>query len=94
MGQVVRDTFNRVSLPISWHVAEAEETVYRWDETDRLLEWAENNELDVTAGPLIDFSSAMLPAWLWLWEQDVPSMPRAVQRTATGHGSPSWTRAR
>src|SRR5207302_7149467 len=27
--------------------------------------------LDVTAGPLVDFSSSQLPAWLWLYEQDV-----------------------
>ena len=27
----------------------------------------------MTAGPLIDFSSSQLPAWLWLWERDVPS---------------------
>jgi hypothetical protein len=26
------------------------------------------------AGPLIDFSSAQLPAWLWLWERDLPSL--------------------
>jgi hypothetical protein len=28
----------------------------------------------VTAGPLIDFSSAQLPDWLWLWERDLPSL--------------------
>lgn len=67
-------TFNRVSLPLSWHLVEAEEMSYSWDRFDRLLSWAEANELDVTAGPLIDFSSAQLPAWLWQWERDLPSM--------------------
>ncbi len=28
----------------------------------------------MTAGPLIDFSSVQLPAWLWLWERDLPSL--------------------
>jgi hypothetical protein len=69
----LRSTFNRVSLPLAWHAVEGDETIYRWDEFDRLLQWAEANELDVTAGPLIDFSSSQLPAWLWLWERDVPS---------------------
>jgi hypothetical protein len=67
-------TFNRVSVPMSWHLVEAEETIYNWTEPDRLLAWAESAEIDVAAGPLIDFSSAQLPAWLWLWERDLPSM--------------------
>jgi hypothetical protein len=70
---LLRGGFNRVSLPIAWHTVENEETVYHWDQVDHLLDWAEANQLDVTAGPLIDFSSAQLPAWLWLWERDVPS---------------------
>lgn len=74
LGEELKRTFNRVSLPLSWHLVEGEETTYRWAEYDRLLDWAEANELDVTAGPLIDFSSALLPAWLWLWEHDLPSM--------------------
>src|SRR5262245_33966177 len=74
LADELKRTFNRVSLPLSWHVVEAEETSYSWAEFDRLLAWAEAAELDVTAGPLIDFSSAMLPAWLWLWERDLHSM--------------------
>src|SRR5260370_13493444 len=58
---------------MAWHTIEGEETVYHRDEVDRLVGWAEANDFEVTAGPLIDFSSAQLPAWLWLWERDVPS---------------------
>jgi hypothetical protein len=74
IGKGVAAAFNRVVLPMSWHVVEGEETVYNWSECDQLLEWAEDNELDVAAGPLVDFSSSQLPAWLWLWERDVPAM--------------------
>jgi hypothetical protein len=59
---------------MSWHSVEAEETVYRWDQVDALIDWVEANRFEATAGPLIDFSAANLPAWLWLWERDVPSM--------------------
>ncbi len=74
LGEQLARSFNRVVLPLSWHLIEAEETRFRWDEVDQLLAWAEDHELDVAAGPLVDFSSAQLPAWLWLWEHDVPSM--------------------
>jgi hypothetical protein len=73
-GPRLAAAFNRVIIPMSWHVVESEETRYNWDECDRMLEWAEENELDVAAGPLVDFSSSQLPAWLWLWERDVPAM--------------------
>jgi hypothetical protein len=67
-------TFNSVAVPMSWHIVESEEASYRWDEVDALVNWAVERGLNVTAGPLVDFSSAQLPAWLWLWESDLPSM--------------------
>ncbi|MGL4549854.1 MAG: endo-1,4-beta-xylanase [Gemmataceae bacterium] len=66
--------FNRAVVPLSWHTIESEETTYDWSRADALLDWAEAHELDVSVGPLVDFSAASLPAWLWLWERDVPSM--------------------
>jgi len=66
--------FNSVCLPFSWNNIENEEATYHWDECDALLDWALKQKLNVSAGPLIDFSSAQLPAWLWLWERDVPSL--------------------
>jgi hypothetical protein len=74
MGTLFKGAFNRAVLPLSWHQVEAEETVYNWDQSDQMLDWAEDNQLDVTAGPLVDFSSSQLPAWLWLWEQEIPSI--------------------
>jgi hypothetical protein len=66
--------FNTAMLRMAWSSIEAEETVYRWGEVDAALEWAQSEGFQVTAGPLIDFSSAQLPAWLWLWERDLPSL--------------------
>jgi hypothetical protein len=66
--------FNSVCLPLSWNNVESEEATYRWDECDTLVDWAVKQGLQVSAGPLIDFSSAQLPAWLWLWERDLPSL--------------------
>ena len=66
--------FDRVTVPLNWHVVEAEEATYRWDTFDPLIAWAEGHGLEVMAGPMIDFSSAQLPEWLWMWERDLPSM--------------------
>src|SRR5262245_54445765 len=73
-GVTFARAFNSVSLPFSWYEVEAEESTYHWQPYDELLAWAQSQQLEVTAGPLVDFSSVLLPAWLWLWERDVPSM--------------------
>ncbi len=66
--------FNSVCLPFSWSNIENEEATYRWEESDALVDWAQKQKLEISAGPLIDFSSAQLPGWLWLWERDLPSL--------------------
>ncbi len=71
---LIKGVFNAVHLPLSWNLVESEEATYDWQPHDALLTWAESNGLPVAAGPLIDFSSPQLPAWLWLWERDLPNM--------------------
>jgi len=76
ISDAVRQTFNTVGLPLPWSAIEASEGQYRWQPFDAALEWAENQSLAVTGGPVIDFSAAMLPAWLWLYERDVGSLQK------------------
>ena len=66
--------FNSVHLPFSWGHIEHEEATYHWEECDALVDWACKQQVEIAAGPLIDFSSAQLPAWLWLWERNLSSM--------------------
>jgi hypothetical protein len=68
------DACNSVSLPFAWNEIEPAEANYRWEPHDALLDWAQAQGLTVAAGPLIDFSRARLPDWLWLWERDLHSL--------------------
>jgi hypothetical protein len=66
---------NAVSLPLSWNEVEPEEAgACRWETHDALVDWACAQGCSVTAGPLLDFSSARLPGWLWLYERDLSSL--------------------
>jgi hypothetical protein len=65
---------NSVRLPLSWHAVEPSESNYVWEPHDAMLDWAMQQGLNVTAGPLIDFSSARLPDWLWVWERELSSL--------------------
>jgi hypothetical protein len=74
LGEALTRSFNQVVIPLSWNTIEAEETVYRWEQADAQLAWAQQRGLEATAGPLLDWSSSQLPAWLWLWERDLASL--------------------
>ncbi len=74
LAEQLRASCNSVTIPLSWSTIEQEETVYQWQESDALVEWALNQGFQVTAGPLVDFISAALPAWLWNWENDVSAL--------------------
>ena len=71
---------NTLCVPISWNTVEAEQAGYRWKETDALVDWAMKQNVPLSAGPLLDFSSSQVPAWLWEWERDVPSMATFMVR--------------
>jgi hypothetical protein len=74
LADELKQSFNTICVPLSWNLVEGEEEEYRWETCDALVDWAVDLGLEVTAGPLIDFSSSQLPAWLWLWERDLPAL--------------------
>ncbi len=73
---LVNPAANSVCLPFPWSAIEPSEGSYRWEMQDALLDWAQAQGLTMTAGPLIDFSSAQLPDWLWLWERDLATLAK------------------
>jgi hypothetical protein len=74
------DASNSVCLPLAWNVSEPSPGAWRWEAHDALLAWAESHDLDVTAGPLVDFSAARLPDWLWSHERDLSALGRFMCR--------------
>jgi hypothetical protein len=80
---VLSPAANSVCVPFPWSAIEPSEGSYRWDMQDALLDWATAQGLPVTAGPLIDFSSAQLPDWLWLWERDLATLAKFMGNYVT-----------
>ncbi len=70
-GEALLQACNCLSVAFSWNTIERQEGEFNWEPWDALVEWAERHGVEVNAGPLIDFSSVQLPAWLWHWERDV-----------------------
>lgn len=74
MVQPLQETCNAVCVPLAWNEVEPAEADYRWGPHDALIDWARQNRMPVVAGPIIDFSPARLPDWVWLWEGDVTNL--------------------
>jgi hypothetical protein len=65
---------NTLCVPFSWGEVEPSEADYHWEPYDQVLEWARAQNVHVVGGPLIDFSAARLPDWLWLWDKDISTL--------------------
>jgi hypothetical protein len=76
-------TFHSLGLPFPWSRIEPSPDRYDWSQQDALLDWADSQGLGVIGGPLVDFSSTLLPDWLWLWERDLTNLARFVSNYAT-----------
>jgi len=70
-SQAYCSIFNAVQIHPAWAAVEANESRFDWSAMDRLVEWATVNRLAITIGPIIDFSSGGMPAWLYQ-QSDLP----------------------
>ena len=68
------NTFNMVSLPLTWRTIEAVEGHRNWDEADAQVEWAHSAGLRISAGPLLELDDRGVPDWTYLWEGDFDSL--------------------
>ncbi|MBK7405463.1 MAG: endo-1,4-beta-xylanase [Phycisphaerales bacterium] len=68
-----------VNLPMRWVDMEPREGEYSFAGTDRWIEWAVRKaRLPVYAGPVIDFRSADVPEWIYIWENDYETLRELV----------------
>jgi hypothetical protein len=72
--QALLPALNALSLDFTWKEVEPAEASYCWEPYEALLKRGLELGVALQAGPLIDFSAARLPDWLWLWERDLSSI--------------------
>jgi hypothetical protein len=68
--RLLREAFTSVTIPFVWSRIEPQPEEYQWERYDALVQWAREQNLAITGGPLIDFTRHDLPDWLWKWERD------------------------
>jgi len=68
-----------ITVPMRWTEMEPAEGEYDYSRTDRWIEWAiREAKVQVVGGPLIDFRSASVPDWLYIWENDYETLRELV----------------
>jgi hypothetical protein len=60
--------FNMVVCGIHWPDIEPRQGAFEWDATDRVVAWAQEQNLRVCIGPLLMMDKYVLPDWLFLEE--------------------------
>lgn len=68
------NTFNMVSVPLTWRAIEAVEGRRIWKDADAQAEWARSAGLRICAGPILELDDRGVPDWTYLWEGDVDSL--------------------
>ncbi len=68
------------TLSFSWKDIERVPGIFSWEKADELAHWAEQSELHLTGGPLIDLGAAGLPDWIEPALRDVNQLARAMCR--------------
>jgi hypothetical protein len=71
---VLAESLNTLRLGLSWSRIEPQESQYDWSAADAVIDWAESKSMPIVAGPLIDFSAAGVPDWLWIWQGDLSNL--------------------
>ncbi len=68
-----------ISVPMRWVEMEPTEGRYSFARTDKWIEWAVRTaKVPVVAGPIVDFRSACVPEWLYIWEHDYETLRELV----------------
>jgi hypothetical protein len=74
VARQVANTFNMVSLPLTWRSIEAVEGRRVWEQSDAQIEWAHSAGLRISGGPLLELDDRGVPDWTYLWEGDFNSL--------------------
>jgi hypothetical protein len=72
--QLYLKSFNAVRIVPDWSAIEPKESQFKWNSLDTLVNWASDNKLAISFGPLIDLTDGRFPSWFGQWQGDFPSL--------------------
>ena len=76
----LRDSFDFLSIPMSWTDVEPQENVYQFPRVDTWVNFAARAHKPIHIGPVIDFDPDNLPEWLYLWEHDYDTLREVIYK--------------
>jgi hypothetical protein len=81
LEELLQKQFDLISMPMRWSVLAPSKGVYDWKQTDTWMGWAQDNNIKIVAGPLIDLNPGALPGWV----EAVAADPERVSDLAYEH---------
>ena len=68
--QQLIDSFDTFTIPFNWQQLSPDTDKFDFTETDRLIQWAQQQQKKIIAGPLVRLDDKSIPEWMYLWESD------------------------
>ncbi|MEC9002226.1 MAG: endo-1,4-beta-xylanase [Planctomycetota bacterium] len=66
--------FNSMGVTTSWKRISPDADKFKLDNLEKQLRWCHRKGLKVIAGPLVQLDQASVPDWVYLWEDDFPTI--------------------
>ncbi len=66
----IKANFHFVTVPVCWREIEPKEQEQNFELLDECVNQLVHNRIAVKVGPLVSFAPAMIPDWLYIWEND------------------------
>jgi len=68
--QLLPQAWNSAAVPIAWRAVEETAGRFNWALPDQHIQWCHARGWRVLGGPLLGLEKAVLPDWIYLWEED------------------------
>ena len=72
-------TFNSMGVTTSWKRISPDADKFKLDNLEKQIRWCHRKGMKVIAGPLVQLDSANVPDWVYLWEDDFPTIESYFQ---------------
>ena len=68
---LLADNFDYAVLPMTWKLLQPKEDAFDTAGLDEWVEYLTRRRVPIIAGPIIDLDESSMPAWAYMWENDV-----------------------
>ena len=72
--KILPSAFNSMGVSMPWKRISTDTGKFEWEHIEKQIRWCRKKEMKVIAGPLVHLTQDNVPDWVYLWEDDFPTI--------------------